>query len=85
MFEVLEDAPPPNIDVPKILDKMKKLPSKLYKLQGKGPGRSYAGSDHRSSKKSSGAYEMTQFREMVILSLAEMHRDRLAREEAAQE
>ena len=55
---------------------MKKLPSKLYKLHGKGPGRAYSSADHKHSKKSTGAYEMNQFREMVVLSLVEMKREK---------
>ena len=70
-----EDDPPPSINIPSILDRMKKLPSKLYQLHSKGPGRAFSGIDHKHSKKSTGSYEMNQFREMVVLSLVEMKRE----------
>jgi hypothetical protein len=66
------DDAAPHIDVPETLAHMQELPGRLYQVHSQ-PTATFRAPALKSHKKG-GAYEMSQFRELVILSLAEMTR-----------
>jgi len=62
----------PHIDLPEALARMQELPGRLYQVHSQSKAAFHAAA--RKSHKKGGAYEMSQFRELVILSLVEMTR-----------
>jgi hypothetical protein len=72
--------PAPHIDVPGSLSRMHELPGRLYQVHSQ-PHAAFRAAARKSQKKG-GAYEMSQFRELVIFSLIEMTRAQAAESEA---